>query len=76
MDKRDEDFLEELTKLTKKHGVLISGCGCCDSPYLVDFDDAVKVGFIEGLEKDIEKNAYYVDVDCGNLKFRRRDEKD
>jgi len=29
-----EKFLEELTELSKKHGVTIWGCGCCGSPWL------------------------------------------
>lgn len=27
-------FLEELTELSKKHGIEIYGCGCCGSPSL------------------------------------------
>lgn len=27
-------FLEELTALSRKHGIKISGCGCCGSPSL------------------------------------------
>lgn len=34
MDDRVEKFLEELSELTKKYNVAISGCGCCSSPYL------------------------------------------
>jgi hypothetical protein len=33
--KKVEAFLEELTKLSKKHGLVISGCGCCESPYVM-----------------------------------------
>lgn len=29
-------FILELTELTKKHKIKISGCGCCDSPSLYD----------------------------------------
>lgn len=29
-----EDFLKDLTKLTRRTGVIIGGCGCCGSPYL------------------------------------------
>lgn len=28
------EFLEELTVLTRKYGVIISGCGDCESPWL------------------------------------------
>ena len=27
-------FLAELTELTKKHGIAIGGCGCCGSPWI------------------------------------------
>jgi hypothetical protein len=37
---RLELFLSELTKLTNKHQIEISGCGCCDSPYLIDLKDS------------------------------------
>ncbi len=29
-------FLEGLSALTVKHQISIHGCGCCESPYLVD----------------------------------------
>ncbi len=35
-------FLEELTALSRKHGIKIDGCGCCGSPYLSDLDDEDK----------------------------------
>ena len=36
MDKRLEDFLKELTELSKKYGLYIGGCGCCGSPWIRD----------------------------------------
>lgn len=27
-------FLEELTALSRRHGIEIGGCGCCGSPWL------------------------------------------
>lgn len=32
----EELFVKELTELSKKYGVYISGCGCCGSPFLTD----------------------------------------
>lgn len=29
-------FLEELTGLSERYGIVIGGCGCCGSPYLTD----------------------------------------
>lgn len=34
---RLENFLKELAELTKKYNIAIGGCGCCGSPYIVDF---------------------------------------
>lgn len=36
-----KEFLEELTNLTKKYGIVIEGCGCCGSPLLY-FDAEIK----------------------------------
>lgn len=32
-------FLVDLTQLTKKYGIVIHGCGCCDSPSLHAIED-------------------------------------
>lgn len=32
---RVQAFLEELTELTQRTGIVVSGCGCCDSPRLL-----------------------------------------
>ncbi len=29
-------FLSELSQLTIKYGIEIAGCGCCNSPFLVE----------------------------------------
>lgn len=31
---REALFLKELSKLSRKYGVVVQGCGCCGSPYL------------------------------------------
>ena len=31
-------FLAELSALTRKYGIEITGCGCCGSPYLISTD--------------------------------------
>lgn len=35
-------FLEDLSKLTRKHGIKIGGCGCCGSPFLIELDDVAR----------------------------------
>jgi hypothetical protein len=45
-----EKFLTEFEVLIRKHGLIIDGCGCCDSPWIrkleesswIDFDNALK----------------------------------
>lgn len=29
-----DEFLVELSKLSKKYGIYVGGCGCCGSPFL------------------------------------------
>lgn len=48
-------FLVELSELSRKHGITIGGCGCCDSPYV-------------GGEKNL-KGRYTVDSRWGCLKW-------
>jgi hypothetical protein len=38
-DDTQRQFLLELTALTRKYGIAIGGCGCCESPYLRTADD-------------------------------------
>ncbi len=38
-DKRMEAFLVELYELFIKHDMMVSGCGCCDSPFALFWDD-------------------------------------
>lgn len=37
-------FLEELTELTRKHGIVLWGCGCCASPTFYPLDDEEAAG--------------------------------
>lgn len=41
MNKKEKvkKFIDELETLSRKHGITIDGCGCCDSPYLIFIDD-------------------------------------
>jgi len=33
--KEEQEFLNGLAELSRKTGIIISGCGCCSSPYLI-----------------------------------------
>jgi hypothetical protein len=46
-----EEFLSELTDLTKKYGIAIGGCGCCGSPFLFS---AGEDGPVSGREYRVE----------------------
>jgi hypothetical protein len=34
MEDTSQKFLDELTELCNRYGVMITGCGCCGSPFL------------------------------------------
>ena len=59
MNDAEKEFLRGLTKLTKKTGIAIDGCGCCGSPSLM------KVKSIKG-EYTFEEDGYDVD----NIKWK------
>ena len=52
---RRQEFLDDLTTLTRKHRVEISGCACCGSPNLWVIEPEVAAGlryvWNEGFEK-------------------------
>ena len=35
--KNIKEFLEEYEVICKKYRLIVSACGCCDSPFLSDF---------------------------------------
>lgn len=67
MIERDEaGFLHELSELTKKYGLVVGGCGCCDSPYLMDVD-------WDWVDKPIENNEYQLEGD--QIVFKKKEVK-
>lgn len=40
------EFMRRLTELTRETGIAIKGCGCCDSPYLVDVSDNLDSSYV------------------------------
>ena len=54
MKEEQRQFLKELAELTKKYGIVISGCGCCGSPSLEQTSDDGKY-YADGF--DSEGNA-------------------
>jgi hypothetical protein len=37
---KEQEFLLGLEELTRRTGVAITACGCCESPFLIDVSDA------------------------------------
>ena len=63
-------FLEELTALSKKHGVWIGGCGCCGSPYLGDLLRPIEGKGYSNLRSSERFNYTGLDIDeAGNYKL-------
>ena len=56
---RLEEFLKELSELTKKHGFYISGCGCCGSPRINDFKDEFDADTLRYNKEEQKYTAYY-----------------
>ena len=56
-----EGFLDELTELAKKWGVVIGGCGCCGSPYMLPMNQEEREGkyYRVDNEGDDEPNQLY-----------------
>jgi hypothetical protein len=44
---RIDAFLKDLTELTRRHEIDISGCGCCSSPGLGHTEDKTKEYTVE-----------------------------
>jgi hypothetical protein len=54
-DKLKKAFLADLTELSRKHGRIICGCGCCGSPAIEEHDTSRgRYAETEGEWKDIE----------------------
>lgn len=39
-EEKTKAFMEELKALCQKHKMGISGCGCCSSPWIMDYSEA------------------------------------
>lgn len=64
---KEKAFLRELTALSREHGVIITGCGCCGSPSLEHMDCSNPLsGYGEGRSSEIEwlepGNHYWDDL--------------
>lgn len=54
-----QEFLKELTKLSRDYGIAIGGCGCCGSPWLYEEEG-----------DDFKNQAYGIDrVKSESLEF-------
>ena len=54
MDNNLNEFLKELTKLSRKYNIGIGGCGCCGSPFLYN----IKTEKIISEDLELGKQGY------------------
>ena len=54
-----DQFLKELTELTKKHGLAIGGCGCCGSPFIFEVKGNKEHATDLDWDEKAEKYTYY-----------------
>ena len=52
-----DKFLEELSELSNKYGLAISGCGCCGSPWIEEIDGETIADYLE-----LKNNKYECDI--------------
>lgn len=55
-----ERFLNELSELTKRHGIAIHGCGCCGSPWIEDIETGASFDHLTYCEG---KQKYEIDME-------------
>lgn len=58
-----KEFLKDLNKLSRKHKIIIGGCGCCGSPALMPMSKNGKYsadidgGYPENLSWELSENS-------------------
>lgn len=69
---RRQEFLKELTALSRKYSLAIEGCGCCDSPYLRDFSTFNREN-VEEMRYDVTQNGGFYNSG-GELRLRTEED--
>ena len=59
-------FLTELTRLTKKYGYEIGGCGCCGSPWVCSESESG-----DDLHYDEKEKIYKIRIRVGDRSARK-----
>lgn len=39
-ESKEKEFLDEYAKLVAKYGLFVGSCGCCNSPWIANLEDA------------------------------------
>lgn len=61
------EFIKELSKLSKKYNIYISGCGCCGSPTLESYMEDKYEDIGDNLCYNYDDDKYYVSL---NSKYK------
>ena len=60
MNERLQMFLAELTELTRRYDVAITGCGCCGSPFTEDVSEDKLPDVMQDIRWDDDAKQYEI----------------
>ena len=65
--KEEQKFLDGLAKLSRETGIIVAGCGCCGSPYLLSKKEDPEL-------VDLGEEYAYRDGRAGEIEWRTEED--